>query len=129
VNDAFNQHKQKYGPMWLAGTVILVVSVGGSLATVSATWESLADKAYVNKTMQDHEALSDFRLTELARVQAVKWEAVEETLNSILENQLRAELDRLYARKCEGVQGLDQTIRRLEQDYRKVSGYTYVKPC
>ena len=105
MREQIQQHRQKYGIVWLAATASALVAFGGNTFAVYKAWDSKADKVFVQQTVTAAENRLDGKV------------------NKILAYQIRAELMQLYEQKCRSQSnGFDRTINRLEDEYRLYSG-------
>ena len=116
---SFESHRERYGIVWAAAIVSAVMTIGGSTLVVTRAWDGKASKVYVDNAMA-------FHISEEKKI----YEELKLSVDAILAGQLRAELDRLYTYRCRDKDNhsLDETIRRLEVDYREIMGFSYVKP-
>jgi len=118
MREQLDKHREKYGVVWLAATASALVAFGGNTFAVYKAWDSKADKEYVQATLREYDAQISTR-----------YSGLENKIDRILVNQIRAELMELYEQRCTtGSRAFDDTIRRLEDEYRLLTGSEFRRP-
>lgn len=121
MREAVAKHKQEYGVVWLSAMMAALTAIAVNLGSWYQMVDSIATEAEV--VVIAHEIVSTYERETDERLHAFE-ESISknsEKLDLILINQTRSELDKLTGYRCDGIEGLDDTIRRLKAEYRRLT--------
>lgn len=112
-------HVAKNGIMYIPAFIAATVSMFANVGFFYEAWDQKADKEFVAQSIEASRAEIQSQMA-----------GIEGTLNRVLAGQIAGEIDRLLAMRCRGPNNrdLDETIRRLKEEYRRVTQYEYVSP-